>query len=166
MKVLPMKTSSLLLTVAVLLQVTVRAQHLPPAEALLKTAADNCLSRVSKGKADEAFSVLLSEYWKDKNTTGQATVSMQRQYRDVLGRIQDTMGSPVPGGYEFIGYKRLGTSVLKLVYLQKNERFFLPWAFSFYRAADEWMLTYISFPDVSSDDLKDFVVIEPARSKP
>jgi hypothetical protein len=124
------------------------------------------MSAVSYGKADDAFSVLFSEYWKDKATAPQAASSMQRQYREVLGRVEDTMGKPVPGGYEFIGVKRLGTSVVKLVYLQKNERFFLPWAFSFYKAADEWRLTYISFPDVGSDDLKDFVVTENAASKP
>jgi hypothetical protein len=138
------------------------AQNFSQGEDLIKTAADNCMSRVSNGKADDAFSILFSEYWKDKSTAPQAASSMQRQYREVIGRIEDTMGKPVPGGYEYIGCKRLGTSVIKLVYLQKNERFFLPWAFSFYRAGDEWRLTFISFPDVGSDDMKDFVVTEHA----
>jgi hypothetical protein len=161
-----MKRILILLVAAGFLQITALAQHFTPAEELIKAAADNCMARVSSGKADDAFSMLLGEYWKDKSTSAQAASSMQRQYRDVLGRVEDTMGKPVPGGYEFIGVKRLGSSVLKLVYLQKNERFFLPWAFSFYRAADEWRLTYISFPDVTSDDLKDFVVIEHATARP
>jgi hypothetical protein len=146
-------------------QFAMGAQMLGQGEDLIKTAADNCMSRVSSGKADEAFSTLFSEYWKDKATAPQAASSMQRQYREVMGRIEDTMGKPVPGGYEYIGCKRLGTSVIKLVYLQKNERFFLPWAFSFYRAGDEWRLTFISFPDVGSDDMKDFVVTEHAGAK-
>ena len=140
------------------------AQNLP-GEDLIKTAADNCMSRVSNGKADDAFALLFSEYWKDKSTSPQAASSMQRRYREVLGRLEDTMGKPVSGGYEYIGAKRLGTTVVKLVYLQKNELFFLPWAFSFYRAGDEWRLTYISFPDVGSDDLKDFIITEQAGPK-
>lgn len=142
---------------------SVYAQNLSRSEEAIKTAADTCMSQVSHGKADDALSQLFSQYWKDKATAAQAASSMQRQYRDVLGRVQDTMGDPVPGGYEFIGVKRLGKSVIKLVYLQKNELFFLPWAFSFYRAAEEWRLTYISFPDVGGDDLKDFIVTENAR---
>jgi hypothetical protein len=145
--------------------INVRSQSLSPSEQSIKTAADNCMSRVSNGKADDAFSVLLSEYWKDKSTSPQATASMQRQYREVMQRVEDTMGKPVPGGYEFIGVKRLGTSVVKLVYLQKNELFFLPWAFSFYRAGSEWRLTLISFPDVGSDDMKDFIISDPSNQK-
>jgi hypothetical protein len=141
------------------------AQNFAPGEDLIKTAADNCMAGVSNGKADDAFSVLFSEYWKDKSTSAQAAASMQREYRRVLSRVEDTLGRPVPNGYELVGIKRLGTSVIKLVYLQKNEMFFLPWAFSFYRPAGEWRLTYISFPDANSDDLKDFVVTEPVTQK-
>lgn len=132
----------------------------------VKTACDTCLSRVSNSKAEDAFSILFSEYWKDKATAPQATASMQRQYREVLGRVEVTMGKTVPGGYEYIGVKRLGSSYMKLVYLQKNELFFLPWAFSFYKSADEWRLTYISFPDIGSDDMKDFVVTELVPARP
>ncbi len=154
-----MKRFILLLTLTCLPWASV-AQNLSPAERAIKTATDNCMAQVSSGKADEAFSTLFTTWWKDKSTYSQAASVLQREYRDILGRVEDTMGQPVPGGYEFIGVKRLGQSVLRLVYLQKNERFFLPWAFSFYRGAGEWRLTHISFPDVSSDDLKDFVVTE------
>ena len=159
-----MKKLILLIWVAAI-QAALGAQNLSPSEELIKKAADDCMSRVSNNKADDAFSILFNQYWKDKSTAPQAASSMQRQYREVLGRVEDTMGKPVPGGYEFIGVKRLGKSVIKLVYLQKNELFFLPWAFSFYKAADEWRLTYISFPDVGSEDLKDFVVLEQAPPK-
>jgi hypothetical protein len=148
---------------ATLLQISILAQNLTRSEELIKTACDTCMSSVSHGKADDAFTLLFSSLWKDKSTAPSAASSMQRAYREVLGRVEDTMGKPVPGGYEFIGVKRLGTSVLKFVYLQKNELFFLPWAFSFYRGADDWRLTYISFPDVGSEDLKDFIVLEHAK---
>ena len=91
---------------------------------------------------------------------------MQREYREIQGKVQDTIGRSIPNGYEFIGVKRLGTTLIKLVYLQKNELSFLPWAFSFYRAADEWRLTYISFQDINGDDLKDFIITDPSGPKP
>ncbi len=156
----------ILLVSTVVLSLTATAQNASSTVGSVKTACDTCLSQVSSGKADDAFSILFSEYWKDKSTAAQAASSMQREYRNVLGRIENTMGKLVPAGYEFIGIKRLGTSVMKLVYLQKNELFFLPWAFSFYKAAEEWRLTFISFPDAGSDDLKDFVVTELAHAKP
>jgi hypothetical protein len=156
----------LLLAAALVLPFTACAQNLSPSETSLKKALDDCMARVSNGKADDAFTTIFSELWKDKASASQAAASMQRQYREVLGRVQDTMGEPIPGGYEFIGVKRLGTSVLKVVYLQKNELFFLPWAFSFYRPAEDWRLTYISFPDVGSDDLKDFIVLDLAKPMP
>ena len=45
---------------------------------------------------------------------------MQRHYREVIGRAEETIGRAGPEGYEYLGVKRLGVSVVKLVYLQKN----------------------------------------------
>ena len=128
-------------------------------EVRIKEATDQCMLRVSNGQADDAFNSLFKEFWSDRATAAQATTTMQRQYRSVLGRLEDNAGKAVPGGYEFIGLKRLGTSVLKLVYIQKNELSFLPWAFSFYRSNQDWRLTHIAFPDIGSEEVRDFTAI-------
>ena len=146
----------------VALQTAIAQDRITPAELTLKKATDECLSRVSNGKFEDAFNNLLKLYWVDRDNYRQAASTMERQYLEIADRAEDRMGNPIPGGYEFIGVKRLGTSFTRLIYLQKNERFFIPWAFSFYKAAGGWMLTNVSFPDLGADDIKDFIKIVPA----
>jgi hypothetical protein len=149
----------LVLLSIVTLQVAAAQPRLSPSEETIATSLDKCMSRVSNGQVDEAFTSLFKEFWKEKATVGQATMAMQRLYRNMTGRAEDALGQPVPGGYEFVGVRRLGSSVARFVYLQKNELTFLPWVFSFYRADKDWKLTHISFPDLTSDDIKDFTVV-------
>ena len=104
-----MKTMTILAFVT-LLRTELVAQHFVAGKDEIRAAADICMSRVSNGNADEALSILLTDYWKDKATAPQATATMQRQYREVLGKVEETMSKPIPGGYEFIGAKHLGTS--------------------------------------------------------
>jgi hypothetical protein len=149
----------ILLLCVITLQAAGAEPRVTPDEEKIREAIDLCMSRVSAGQADDAFNFLFKEFWKEKSTVGQATSAMQRQYRNMIGRAEDALGQPVPGGYEFIGVKRLGTSVARFVYLQKNELTFLPWAFTFYRADKDWKLSHISFPDLTSEDIRDFTVI-------
>jgi hypothetical protein len=128
-------------------------------EERIKEATDKCMSLITGGHADDAFSGLFKELWKEKNTIGQATMAMQRQYRNVASRAEDALGQPIPGGYEFIGVRRLGTGFVKLIYVQKNELAFLPWSFSFYKPNKDFKLSHIAFPDVTSDDIKDMIVV-------
>ena len=132
---------------------------LTSAEERIKEATDKCMLRVSNGQADDALNYLLKEFWNDRPTTGQATVGLQREYRNIIGRAEDALGQAIPGGYDFVGAKRLGSSVLKLVYLQKNELAFLPWVFSFYKASEDWKLTHITFPNLASEDIRDLTVV-------
>ncbi len=148
----------------VVLQTALAQGRLTPAELTLKQAADDCLSRISNGKYEDAFNTLLKLYWVDRDNYRQAAASMERQYLQIADRAEDRMGNPIPGGYDFVGVRRLGTSFTRLIYLQKNERFFIPWAFSFYKASGGWKLTRISFPDITEDEIKDFIEIVPAAS--
>ena len=133
--------------------------RLTEAEEKLKAATDKCMSRITTGHSDDAFTGLFKELWKEKSTVGQATMAMQRQYRNIATRAEEALGQLVPDGYEFIGVKRLGTSFVKLIYLQKNDLAFLPWSFSFYKPGQDWKLSRIEFPDLTSDDLKDLTVV-------
>jgi hypothetical protein len=158
-----MKNLLLVIIWALTLQAAMADDRLTSEEETLKKAADECLLRVSNGKVDDAFNILLRAYWVDRESYRQTAASMQRQYVQAAARNEDRLGNAIPGGYELLGVKRLGTSVVRLVYLQKNEFFFMPWAFSFYRAAGEWKLTQIAFPDVGADEVHDFIVLVPAK---
>ena len=43
-------------------------------------------------------------------------------------------------GFEFIGQKKLGESLVRLAYIEKTERRALPWLFHFYRTRNGWVL--------------------------
>jgi len=43
-------------------------------------------------------------------------------------------------GYELIGIEKVGTSLLKLQYIEKTERHAFPWSFYFYKTDQGWML--------------------------
>jgi hypothetical protein len=154
-----MKKLLVLLLTVLAVPIAAAESKLTPGEEQIKEALEKFMERVSSGQADEGFTFLFKEFWKEKETIGQATVAMQRQYRNLIGRAEDAMGQPVPGGHDFLGVKRLGGSVVKFVYLQKNELTFLPWAFTFYKPSRDWRLSHIEFPDLVSDDIKDFTVV-------
>ena len=50
-------------------------------------------------------------------------------------------------GYEFIGERKAGDSILKLVYIEKTEKHVFPWTFFFYRASTGWALNSFSWDD-------------------
>jgi hypothetical protein len=73
------------------------------------------------------------------------------------------MGKALPKQYEFLGYRRLGKSIVRFVYIQKFENFYVPWSFNFSRAKDEFRMSGISFGETVEEDVKSFTVTEPAK---
>lgn len=43
-------------------------------------------------------------------------------------------------GYELIGKRKLGSSMLRFVYIEKTDRQPLPWVFHFYESPEGWVL--------------------------
>jgi len=43
-------------------------------------------------------------------------------------------------GYELIGVEKVGTSLLRLQYIEKTEKHAFPWSFYFYKTDQGWML--------------------------
>jgi hypothetical protein len=43
-------------------------------------------------------------------------------------------------GYELIGIEKVGTSLLRLQYIEKTEKHAFPWSFYFYKTDQGWML--------------------------
>jgi len=54
-------------------------------------------------------------------------------------------------GFEFIGQKRIGQSLLRLTYVEKAERHALPWMFHFYKTPNGWILSSFISNDISSE---------------
>jgi hypothetical protein len=74
-----------------------------------------------------------------------ALLKMQAQREQWTPRYGKTVG------FEYIGTKRIGQSLLRLTYVEKTERHALPWMFHFYRAPNGWILTSFLCNDLSSE---------------
>lgn len=60
-------------------------------------------------------------------------------------RIRGLFGKPL--GFEFIGERRLGESLVRLTYVERLERAPVLWHMYFYRAKDKWELQSISYDE-------------------
>lgn len=50
-------------------------------------------------------------------------------------------------GFEFIEQKKVGNSLIRVVYLQKTEKQALPWVFYFYKPSTVWLLSGFKWSD-------------------
>lgn len=58
-------------------------------------------------------------------------------------RVAEVIGPTI--GYEYIGQKRLGSSLLRTVYIEKASNAAITWIFIFYQSIDGWVLTSFNF---------------------
>ena len=129
----------------------------------LKQATDRFMSLVTKGQTTEAFTALFRSYWYRETEAVAEATGLDNQYRTVRNRLDEQMDKQSPGAYEFLGRRRLGNSLVTLVYVQKYESAGWPWAFTFYKAQDEWKLRSVTFGENAWDDMMAMTVAEPAR---
>jgi hypothetical protein len=57
--------------------------------------------------------------------------------------VRDNYGTPVD--YEFVRVDRLGSSFVRLYFLQKFEANAIQWKFTFYKPKDGWAITDLSY---------------------
>jgi hypothetical protein len=115
------------------------------ADADLKPFGDRVMSAVAGAGLPAAVSVMRPYVVISETELQNALLKMQAQ-RDQLGpRYGRTTG------FEYIGTKRLGQSLVRLTYIERTERHALPWMFHFYRTPNGWVLTSFIANDLSSE---------------
>jgi hypothetical protein len=134
---------------AVLLALCASASHAHTdtlkADADLKPFGDRVMSAVAGAGLPAAVSVMRPYVVISETELQNALLKMQAQ-RDQLGpRYGRTTG------FEYIGTKRLGQSLVRLTYIERTERHALPWMFHFYRTPNGWVLTSFIANDLSSE---------------
>src|SRR5690348_18349647 len=72
--------------------------------------------------------------------------------RHLTSQYRFNVGKRLPGQYEFIGTKRLGSTYVTLFYVQKHEFGVSPVSFQFYQGAQTWILTRSSWGDEAEPD--------------
>lgn len=66
-----------------------------------------------------------------------------RETRESRRKIAEIVGPSI--GYEYIGQKRLGASLLRTVYIEKTKNTPIAWIFVFYHSIEGWKLSSFTF---------------------
>jgi len=95
---------------------------------------------VKEGKVSQGYDILFA---------GSGIPAMKPQAVDML-KTQTAGGLPMYGnilGFERIREEKLGTSIVRLVYILKSEKVPTVWEFYFYKPQTSWFLGNILFND-------------------
>jgi len=107
----------------------------------LKPFADKIMELVIKGDILKAFDAM-KPYLVIPEAEFKSAAQNSKSQRE---QFAERIGSPI--GYEFIGQKSVGTSLVRLVYIEKTEKQALIWAFYFYKAKAGWVLNSFVWDD-------------------
>ncbi len=97
------------------------------------------MTALQEGKVNEAF-MKMKPYMNIPDEEFKKIVNKSKTRHDELLK---RFGKAI--GYEFIGGKMIGTSLLRLQYLEKTDNHVLPWSFYYYKTPNGWMLNTFSW---------------------
>jgi len=112
-----------------------------PDESGAKEIADKVMQQVAAGNLDAAFKEMKPYVVIPESEFDSAALQSKTQ-RDQFGfRYGPTIG------YEFVDSKKVGTSLLRLRYLEKTKRHAISWIFYFYKTPKGWILNTFNWKD-------------------
>lgn len=114
------------------------------ADADLRPFADRVMAAVSSSGIPAGISVMRPYVVMPEVELQKALLTLQSQREAYPDRFGKTVG------YEFIGQRKLGESLLRLAYIEKTERRALPWLFHFYKTRSGWVLESFMCNDQAS----------------
>jgi hypothetical protein len=129
----------------VLLAMTIHSVHAGPVTTLdeARQVSDAVMQEIAQGKVKAGFDRL-----RVHTTAAPAEVDVAARHAEaglkappMLERYGNSIGS------EFIRDIRVGSSLVRYIYLHKFERNALRWRVDWYRAADDWRVVYFNFDD-------------------
>ena len=109
-------------------------------EASPKTIAEQFLSSLPRQRFDASYDQLLDGSFISNNNP-QAVANLRSQTEKLLPLYGSILG------YELIQEENFGTSIVRLVYILKQEKHPTVWEFYFYKPRSFWFLANIRFND-------------------
>ncbi len=106
-----------------------------------KQLAEQVMVQVAKENIADAFK-LMKPYAIIPATEIDSVALQSKAQRDRLGT---RYGKSI--GYEYIGEKRVGESLLRLTYIEKTTKHAMPWVFYFYKSPSGWVMNSFSWND-------------------
>jgi len=111
------------------------------AEAELRPLADRIMGNLVNGGIPAAFTTMKPYVVLHESEFQSSALASQSQREQFGARYGKTVG------FEFIGQKKLGESLVRLTYIEKTEKHALPWLFYFYRTPGGWVLNSFIWND-------------------
>lgn len=110
-------------------------------ESEARELSERVMAKLASGEIANAFALI-----KPYSTLPEAEVeSLLQQTLSKREQLAGRHGQVV--GYEFIGEKKAGESLLRLIYIEKFSTNALPWAFFYYKTPTGWMLNSFAWND-------------------
>jgi hypothetical protein len=110
-------------------------------EGELRVFGDRVMAALVKGGTSAAFAAM-KPYTQVSDSEFQSLAHSSKSQRDNFGvRYGKTLG------YEFISQRKVGESLVRIVYIEKTEKHALPWIFFFYKTPGGWALNTFQWND-------------------
>ena len=110
-------------------------------EADLRQFGERVMASVARGDLDGAFAAMKPYIVVSEAEFDAAVLQSRAQRQQFQARYGRTLG------YELIDEKRLGSSLVRLTYIEKTEKHALPWRMYFYKAPAGWVLNSFVWND-------------------
>src|SRR3989344_4984418 len=110
----------------------------PPPEELTQMTV-NFFELLKKDKVEQAYDELLKSSKIDSKK--EDVIQLKQQTREALKTFGPVLG------FELLEHKRMGFSLMQLVYFSMQEERPLRWRFTFYRPKDKWRMVNIQLDD-------------------
>lgn len=110
-------------------------------EGELRVFGDRVMAALIKGGTAAAFAAM-KPYTLVSESEFQSLQHSSKSQRDNFGvRYGKTLG------YEFISQKKVGESLVRMIYIERTEKHALPWVFFFYKTPSGWVLNTFLWND-------------------
>jgi len=114
-------------------------------ESDLKPFADKVMSTTVNSGLKAGFAVMRPYLVIPEAELQNVLVRSIAQREETAARYGKTIG------FEYVGRKKLGDSLVRLTYIEKTERQALPWMFHFYQTRNGWVLSSFLWNDRASE---------------
>lgn len=110
-------------------------------ETELKPFLDDFMKKISAEDTSGAFKLARPYLAITESEFQLAELNIKNQRLQYSNRYGFTLG------FEFIESKKIGDSLIRIVYIEKTEKQALPWIFYFYKPSTAWVLSGLKFGD-------------------
>lgn len=125
--------------------------------------ADSFMKELTSGNESNAWSALVLTYWAKPQDAASTAERIASTYRSKRALAELNLGNQLPGSFERLSVKRIGRSLLNIVYVERHVWGCLPLKLMFYKPQNDWKLCEAGFADaVSTEEVRESMAVSPA----